>query len=304
MAKRATSIYDHWYKRNQHLFQKIIFALVIFILSTTVLVFEARISSSEGLLRVWFFDVGQGDAIFVEAPTGEQMLIDTGRNKTITSKLGSVMLPWDKTIDKLLLTHQDADHISGAVSVLEKYDVLEVYQNGVQASTPVSKATQTAISLENTKLTQVKTGDVIELGDVFLEVVWPSPASLRAFSKDRNNTSIVLKLIYNNTTILLTGDLEKEGEHELRRLVGDVDVLKVGHHGSLSSTSVEFLDAITPEIGIIPVGKENSYGHPHNAIVKRLIDREIEIFRTDYDGDIQLLSDGNEIKVTSRPLPF
>lgn len=304
MAKRATSIYQHWFKRNQHIFQKLIFASIIFCVSVTVLLVESKVASSNGLMKIWFFDIGQGDAIFIEAPTGEQMLIDAGPSKSVSSKLGSVMLPWDRSIDALLLTHQDADHISGAVSVLENYQVQHVYENGVTSSTPISKAVAESIKNENSIYQIVNQGDVIELGQIKLEVLWPNHQALDNFSKERNNTSIVIKLTYGELSVLLTGDLEETAEKFVGKLSGDIDVLKVAHHGSLSSTSNKFLGETTPEIAIIPVGKNNSYGHPHPAVIKRLIDRNIRIFRTDFDEDILLVSNGKSIGVKRVPLPF
>ncbi len=304
MAKRATSIYDNWYKRNKHELHRLIIILLVMFVSVSVLFAETKVAADNELLKVWFFDIGQGDAIFIQAPTGEQMIIDTGRSNAVLSKLGSVMLPWDRTIDTLLLTHEDADHISGAVPILENYIVENIYENGVVSNTPIAKALQASIINEDTNFEILQKGDVISLGEATLEVLWPTAAGIKEFSSERNNTSIVLKLNYGETSILLTGDMEKEAEEHVGKLVGDVDVLKVGHHGSYSSSSLKFLKDISAEVAVVSVGEDNSYGHPHATVLRRLQAEGMRILRTDLDSDILLVSDGKGYKISPRPLPF
>ncbi|NQV90128.1 MBL fold metallo-hydrolase [Candidatus Uhrbacteria bacterium] len=255
-------------------------------------------------LRVWMFDVGQGDSFLIEFPTGEQMLVDGGRNDAILTKIGEVLPPWDRTLDAILVSHPDADHITGLVSVLDRYRVETLYETGMIADTQVDRALRDAIEDEGAQIQFVSKGDRIQVGDVLLRFLWPAESYDQERVSDRNNSSMVFVLEYGETTVLFTGDAELEAEEGFMDAVGDVDVLKVGHHGSLSSTSWEFLRQIRPEIALISAGVNNTYGHPHPVVLSRLVDWGVELFRTDLEGDILLTSFGGEPEVTVHPLPF
>ena len=259
---------------------------------------------TEQELRIWFFDIGQGHAVFLEMPTGEQILVDGGPSATILSKLGSVMFPWDRTIDAIVLTHPDADHMTGLVPVLENYEVKNVYETGVVAYTPQMKAFSQAVENEDTNHHLVSTGQEIYFGDVKIEIISPEDPEVGMAVEDRNNASTVLLISYGETNILLTGDAEKDAESIFASQVGDIDAFQVGHHGSMSSTTRSLLDEINAEVAIIQVGKDNSYGHPHPVVIGRLLDYGIRILRTDLDGDILFQSLGLEPEIHSSPLPF
>lgn len=254
-------------------------------------------------LKVWFFEVGQGDAIFIETPNGQQILVDGGPNNSILQKLSSVMLPWDHTIDAIVVTHPDADHITGLVSVLERYDVSMVYETGVRGGTPMIQALEQAIAVEQSQNKIVRKGQLYNWDGVQVFVRWPSEEAIQT-QKDRNNTSIALEIVYGNTSVLLTGDAEESVEDEISSSAGDIDVLKVGHHGSKTSTSFQLLKKVTPEVAVIPVGLDNNYGHPHPIVLERLKEAGARIFRTDFDGDILLISDGVSYDVSPTFLPF
>lgn len=276
---------------------------VIFLLNFGLLFFESH-ASSGAQLKIWLFDVGQGDAIFIETPTGEQILIDGGPDRTILSKLGSVLLPWDRMIDAIIPTHPDADHVTGLVSVLERYDVAAIYETGARAFTPMDEALVAAIKEERTMYARLHKGETLIFGEVTIEVVWPEHEFDQVSPKDRNHASLVLLLRYGQTSVLLTGDAEEPAEKQFARNVGDIDVLKVGHHGSASSTSELLLQETMPEIALISCGEKNRYGHPHPAVLSRLDEAEALIFRTDRDGDVLLVSEGGEPEVFPAPLSF
>ncbi len=255
-------------------------------------------------LRVWFFDIGQGDAIFIETPTGEQILIDSGRDRRVLAKLGSVMPPWDRTLDAVVLTHPDADHVGGFPDVLARYDVAAIYETGITSRTDAAEAWVAAVRDEAADRRLIKAGSRLVYGDVSLETVWPLSALPGSVPKEPNRFSLVFLLHYGGTTVALTADATSDEERRFASALGDVDVLKVGHHGSRTSSDAEFLSRIRPEVAVVSVGERNPYGHPAPEALSRLEKAGARIFRTDFDGDILLTSFGGESTVAAHPLPF
>ncbi len=285
-------------KRSQIKFEFIFIGLVCFF---TIGLFVFKTLPTHGEFRVWFFDVGQGDATLLISPKGERLLIDGGPDQSVLSKLGTILPPWDRRIDAVLLTHPDADHMLGLISVLEFYDVQQVYVSGEEAQNAFFKAWSKRLQEEQATVIKLKQGEEFKFGGLDVHVLWPR-ADREDFS--RNNQSIVLDVHYGDTSILLTGDLEEEGETELLAIVKPIDVLKAGHHGSLSSSSYAFVQKTKSDFSIISAGLDNRYGHPHPTVLERLKDVGSRIFRTDLDGDILLSSFGGEPVVKEKPLPF
>ncbi len=238
---------------------------------------------------VWVFDVGQGDAIFIDAPEA-QILIDGGPDGAVIEKLTSIMPPWDRSIDIMINTHPHADHVTGLIHVLSRYQVDWVFTSGQAYGSSVNAVFEELASNQRS----VKAGEVIGLGDeVTLTVLWPSVDINRESLEDPNAGSVVALFQYGETSMLLTGDIGVEEELKLIDDLGHIDVLKVGHQGSLTSSASAFLDAIQPDFAIISVG-ENDYGHPSPIVLDRLRATQAEIFRTDYYGDVRIISDGGE----------
>lgn len=285
-------------KYQRHLFFLLV-AILFFLIPLSAQLSRLR----EDELRVWFFDVGQGDAMMITTPHGKQILIDGGPDQTILQKLPSVMWPWDKTIEAMFISHPDSDHITGLVSVLERYQVQVIYETGVRGGTSVIREFEQAIENEQAAHVIVREGDTFEIDGVTIDVLWPSEQAIKN-EKDRNNTSVVMRVSYGETEILFTGDAEEEVEDDFAKQAGDVDVLKAGHHGSRTSTSAKLLATVRPEIGIISAGEENRYGHPHPIVLHRLKEIGAQIWRTDQDGDIVLFSDGLTIRIKPAFLPF
>lgn len=254
-------------------------------------------------LHVWFFDVGQGDAILIETPHGQQLLVDGGPDQTVLSKLSSVMMPWDRSIDAMFISHPDADHISGLVSVLEQYDVQSVYETGVRGGTPIIAELVERIEDEQTEHVLVQQGQTFVFDGVTVDILWPTTQVVEE-ATERNNTSIVMRVRYGQTVLLLTGDAEAEAEEQLVDQVGDMDVLKLGHHGSKTSSIMEFLRATDPEVSIVSAGVDNQYGHPHPIVLSRVSQIGSRILRTDQDGDLVMTSDGSRVEVKPAFLPF
>ncbi len=254
-------------------------------------------------MRVWFFDVGQGDAIFIETPDGEQILVDGGPGEVVLSKLGTVMPAWDRSLDMVVLTHPHADHVSGLVEVLERYQVDQIVMTGVNYGSNIYEEWLSRVKLEPSELILVDYPQDISIGSITIQALWPEESFENKNASDINETSIVLRVDYEESSVLLTGDMYVEQENELAYSIGDVDVLKVPHQGSLTSSSVEFIQVVDPEIGVITVG-ENSYGHPHPAVVARYQNNETKLYRTDIDGDVLMITDGIEYTVKANPLMF
>ena len=256
-------------------------------------------------LEVTFFDIGQGDAAFIETPERLQILIDGGPSSVILEKLGQEMPFWDRTIDLVILTHPERDHLAGLLEVLKSYRVENILWTGVVRDTAEYKEWQRLIKEEGANIFIAKAGQKISLAvsntAKLLEVLYPFEGLEGKKLKDSNNTSIIARLVFGKTSFLFTGDATQSVEKEL--ILGrteykaqlDSDVLKVGHHGSKTSTSKEFVEAVSPEIAVISDGKNNQYGHPHQEVLNNLAGAQI--FRTDLDGDIKIISNGINYKI-------
>jgi competence protein ComEC len=286
-----------------HWVEPMIVIMVVCVLALIIMIGSTGIQK-EVELRIWFFDIGQGDSTLLLLPTGEKILIDAGRDNRVLAKIGSVLPPWDRSIDILLITHPDADHITGFVDILARYDVGEIFMTGASAYTPVMQALEAQIDREQTPVRYVSQGDRFLFGEVILDILWPEAPLIGMYPKDRNDSSVVTRLVYKDTSILFTGDAGHGAEQNFGMLVGDIDVLTAGHHGSSSSTSIDFLQDTRPEIVTISVGAENHYGHPHPVILYRIKELGAHVLRTDLDGDLLLISEGGEPNLTSHPLLF
>ncbi len=249
-------------------------------------------------LAIWVFDVGQGDAIFIDAP-GKQILIDGGPNSDILEKLASVLPPWDRSLDVVLATHPHADHVLGLDAVLENYQVDQVVDDGLVYNSAAAIGFE---DLGGNTATVASRNLTWDLGDGgVLRVIWPASPLTGAFTDDANDGSIVALLTYGETTILLTGDAGLAQEELYAAGLPHIDVLKVGHHGSDTSSGPDLLQTITPNFALISVGVDNSYGHPSRIVLDRLAQSGAQVYRTDTDGDLRVLTDGGEPTVTNFP---
>lgn len=249
--------------------------------------------SYDGELAVHFLDVGQGDSTFIELPDDECMLIDAATSdygNTITEKIEQYGY---SKIDYLVATHPHADHIGGMTQIVEHFDIGEIYMPKVSTDTKTFESLLQAVSDKNMKINTAGAGKVI-FSDSSLEMKFLSPEADVSYD-GLNNYSAVLKITYGENAFLFTGDAETDAEelvldtyyNEL-----DCDVLKVGHHGSETSSSAEFLNAVTPDYAVISCGVNNSYGHPHKEALSRLEDIGAEIYRTDTQGTVTITCDG------------
>jgi len=255
-------------------------------------------SANSGRLEVHFFDVGQGDAIFIEMPDGRQILIDGGPNDKVVEKLNKYMPFWDRSIDIIIATHADADHLTGLVPVLQHYDVDTILWNGVFSNTNIFQEWRDAALSEGAEILVGEYGMRFRLSDyAFFEILHPklSGSDPDSFGGGQNDYSIVVRFVYGDDSFLFTGDIERQSEYSILSSGINIksDVLKVPHHGSKTSSSELFLESVEPKVAVIQVGRSNSYGHPHAAVLQRLKKYGIDIRRADLEGDITLTSNGN-----------
>ena len=278
--------------------------LTIVVLSALTMVIWMAVAqaSTSGVVRVTFLDVGQGDAIFVQAPSGAQMLIDGGKNRAVIRELSHVMPLFDRSIDVVLATHPDSDHIGGLPDVLKRYRVGMVVQSSVlDPDGTDAAALEDAVAREGEEgavQLVAERGQVIDLGDgVTFEILFPD----RAVTEIETNTgSIVGRLVYGNTSFMLTGDSPQEIEKYVVMLDAEglkSDVLKAGHHGSRTSSSLQYVGYVSPEYAVFSRGCDNSYGHPHEEPVAIFARLGIETFDTCEDGAVTFESDGNTVRV-------
>ena len=260
----------------------------------------------DGLLHVYALDVGQGDAILVVTPDGQQMLVDGGPDAEITlPAVASLMPPGDRSLDVVTATHLDSDHVGGLLGVLDRYQAGAVLQGGDTSETAALHPQWKAVLRDRQhRVVSVHAGHRVRLGsEVTLEVLHPPADGLPAgIERNANNGSIVLRLEHGEVSFLLTGDIEVEGERYLMAVAGDelrADVLKVGHHGSRTSTAQPFLDRVNPRSAVISAGQENRFGHPHPEVVERLEESvgADHVFLTARDGTVEYISDGETVWV-------
>ncbi|MDI6883333.1 MAG: ComEC/Rec2 family competence protein [Patescibacteria group bacterium] len=283
-----------------------VFLVIIFLLVLANFFVWQEVFGLDGKLKVIFFDVGQGEAIFIETGLGHQILIDGGPSERILEKLAKELPFWDKTLDLVILTHPEKDHLFGLNYVLERYKVENIFWTGVKKDTKTYGEWQEKINKEQAKITIAQRGQKIKAGEVQIFIFYPlENLEGKLFEKNSNDSSLVAKLFFGKNTFLFTGDITEKTEKEL--LIRDnsrlnsqglaSQVLKVAHHGSKTSSSKEFLAEVLPEIAIISCGRNNPSRHPHQETLHRLQEFAIKILRTDEVGDIKIVSDGNNLQI-------
>jgi competence protein ComEC len=279
---------------------KLIHLVIFLCLSVFTFSTHSAASQKDGLLKIYFLDVGQGDAIFIEAPNGNQVLTDGGPDNAILQKLGETMPFYDKGIDMVISTHSDADHVTGLIEVLERYEVEHIVYSNIVRNSALYDAWQEAVVKEEAIIVDPVAGKIIDLGNgSILTLTHPAGSLAGKVVEKTNNDSVVLMLKYGETEILLTGDIEAKAERKiiLNGAELDADILKIAHHGSKTSTTEEFLYEISPEVAVIQVGAKNRYGHPTQEVLSRLENFGIKYYRTDTDGDIKVVSDGANYQI-------
>ncbi len=277
--------------------------LVLPLLIVAILVWSVALTTPDDKLHVSFLDVGQGDAILIQTPDGQNILIDGGPDsQQINLELSKKLPFWDRTIDLVICTQPQADHVTGLVEVLHRYKVKQVLEPGVSYNSSIYREWLRVIEDKGIKYNLARAGQDIDLGTgLKMEIVNPPQKFFQGTSCDIDNNGVVLKLTWNKVSFLFTADIREEAELELimQRANLRSAVLKVSHHGSMTSTIPQFLAAVDPEVAVISVGADNTFGHPSPEILERLIDRlgEDNVYRTDEDGTIEFITDGERLWV-------
>lgn len=267
------------------------FTLLLFL--AVVAIFYLDYKATHRVLTFAMLDVGQGDALFIESPTGTQILVDGGPPRKVLGELRRVVPPFDRRLDAIIITNPDADHIGGFTDVLKHYKVDAMFEPGTYNDSKTYQNLKNEIKEKGIEELLAKRGMRLHLGGgAIIDILFPD----RDVSTwTTNDGSLIGKLSYGDTEIMLMGDSTIDTEKIV--LAGntkeylDSDVIKVGHHGSKTSTSPEFLEATTPEYALISVGAKNSYGHPREEILEILRAAGAKILRTDLDGTIVLRCD-------------
>ncbi len=271
--------------RRPFSFVPVILILLIMLVSE---LFSVQKEAPAHSLSLCFVDVGQGDSVFLKTPEGETWLIDGGEYDAFDFELKSFLAAWNvDKIDFALVTHYHSDHMGGIAELLKRGRIENLiipdYTPDGNAKTNLLKLAKKA----DTRVLEVSEGDILPDSNANLEISVLHP-QIGGFSEDNENSnSLVLRLEYFDTSVLLTGDLEQDAEKSLARKYNlETDILKIGHHGSATSTSDMFLQKTNPTYGIISAGSDNRYGHPHREVLSRLSDDDVLVYRTDEDGDI------------------
>lgn len=251
-----------------------------------------------GPLKVAFLDIGQGDAILVETPTHKHLLLDGGPNKSVVTELGRNLPFGARNIDVMIESHPDRDHIGGLPEVVSRYRVGLFLEPGVESENDIDDELHARLTAKKVPMLLARRGMVVDFGDgAKLTVLFPNQDVSRW---ETNDASIVAKLTYGDSSFLLTGDSPIKSENILLKLDPKIlksDVLKAGHHGSRTSTSLPYAQAVAPQYAIISAGKDNSYGHPHKETLDILYQVGAQILSTIESGTIRFESDGKNLKI-------
>lgn len=284
---------------NRNVVVASVVGLILIVLAVTT---SHASDQSDGLLHVSFLDVGQGDSILIQAPNGNQVLVDGGKPGSVLSELGRVLPFYDRTIDVIVATHPHADHIGGLIDVLDRFEVGMVVEAYETYDSSEFRNWQKAVINEGALRVEALAGKQISLGnETTLTVLYPFNSAAETRTTKPHEDIVVAMLQYKNVRVLLTGDMETKVEQALitKGLDIDADVLKVGHHGSNTSTSTSFVSVVSPQTAVIQVGARNVYRHPHPTVIQRLENAAIKLYRTDTNGTVTLTSDGDTFSIES-----
>jgi competence protein ComEC len=304
------------FKGQKYLVRILVAAVTLLILNLAIF-WQNR--GDENILKVYFLDVGQGDAILIETPNGTQALIDAGPNNKVITELSEVVPFFDRTIDIIIPSHSDLDHIAGFPEILRRFQIRNYFDSGFvdedELNTEIKLLVQNETGINVQKINRGQNIVLDKEHNISLEILWPT-ADYE--TKENNDRSIIARLDYGETSFLFTGDAGAEVEKILTENsiiknasttktststnILDVDILKAGHHGSKTSSSLEFLEKVSPELTIISAGKDNKFGHPNPEVIDNLNKVSSKIKNTAEIGRILVKSDGQKYWIEEEKL--
>lgn len=267
---------------------------VITLALVNVIIFSIPSSTN---LSVSFLDVGQGDAVLITGPTGAHMLVDGGATRAVLRELGAKIPFFDRSLDVVVATHPDQDHIGGLSDVVNRYDVTLFLESGVLHDTPATNALDSALEKnEISKILATRGMRILLGGGAYADILFPDR---EVHGVESNLGSIVMQVVYGETKILLTGDAPKSVERYVHTLDGarlQSELFKVGHHGSKTSSDLNFVATVDPSFAVVSAGEDNRYGHPHNEVLETFENIDSKIFSTAENGTVTFISNGKTIE--------
>ena len=293
-------------KKQKKKILSIIVALVLIVASYLMTELEeteqepsAPAQALEDTMAVHYLDAGQGDSIFIELPGQRTMLIDASTNSAEQTVIDYISGLGYDSIDYVIATHSHEDHIGGMDGVLNTFKVDKFYMPDDVSTTKTYENMLDALENNGAQVNEAKAGvSIISEDSLSIDILSPISSHAEDYGDDHNAWSVMCRIVYGENSFMFTGDAEAETESFLS---GDLqsDVLKVGHHGSRTSTSEDFFYKVDPKIAIISCGEDNDYGHPHSEVVSLLESANVKIYRTDISGNITVTSDGKTLNVTT-----
>lgn len=276
--------------------KKISGVVLLILAAVNIFIWRSVLATGTNTLHVHFFDVGQGDAIYIRTPAKQDILIDGGPDNSVLAKLGEAMPFYDRKIELMILTHPHADHLDGLIDVLQRYEIEQVLYSGIDYQSASYDQWQKLIAEKNIPIKIAQAGQTVWLEPAKIDILFPDSNMKDQTIKNLNNSSVVGRLKFGQHSFMLTGDAEQEVEKSLLdQFPSDMlksNVFKAGHHGSKTSNTAGFVKAVDPEAAVISVGEDNKYKHPAQSTLQTFTDLDAKVYRTDQDGDVECETGG------------
>lgn len=268
---------------------------VVFLVIVCQLLFNIIENDNDGLMHLHMLDVGQGDAFLLQTVDKKYVLIDGGPSSNLIDVMADYMPFWQNRLDLVIATHGDSDHIGGLVELSERYDIEAFIYNGESKNTLIFEELMKNISIDGVDISIAQSGEEIRVGCCMeIDILWPGSINI----EDSNDRSVSIIAKYQDFEIYMAGDLGYKYEEKITNNLGvDIEVMKLSHHGSRTSTSTKVVDNIRPQITLISAGKDNKFGHPHREVLDLLDKNNIIQYRTDIQGTVSIKSDGSDYVV-------